>query len=155
MGCAKGGVDPGISSRLKFPLVARMSWRGLTGGSDTSGGPAGAGGRSPDPPPRQSPPRVLPSLVLSLRAHGQVHHSISDRESIAGSTAGESCQCAWCDAVGRKVMQQGQRALPTIIAPPPASAPPRSGAARTPSPWHGTSPWQWTARYGPAPVVPS
>src|SRR5262249_16671240 len=34
-------------------------------------------------------PRVLPSLMLSLRAHGRVHHSISDRESIAGSTAGE------------------------------------------------------------------
>jgi hypothetical protein len=27
--------------------------------------------------------------MLSLRAHGRVHHSISDRESIAGSTAGE------------------------------------------------------------------
>jgi hypothetical protein len=34
-----------------------------------------------------------------------MHHSISDRESIAGSTAGESCQCAWCDGVGRSVTQ--------------------------------------------------
>ena len=28
-GAAKGGFSPGRSSQLKFPLVARMSWRGL------------------------------------------------------------------------------------------------------------------------------
>jgi hypothetical protein len=29
MACAKRGFFPGRSSQLKFPLVARMSWRGL------------------------------------------------------------------------------------------------------------------------------
>ena len=29
MACAKPGFSPGRSSQLKFPLVARMSWRGL------------------------------------------------------------------------------------------------------------------------------
>jgi hypothetical protein len=31
------------------------------------------------------------------------HHSISDRENAAGSTAVESHRCVWCDAVGRSV----------------------------------------------------
>jgi len=39
-----------------------------------------------------------------------------------------------CNALGRKVTQQGQRALPKIIAPPPVPAPPRPQAARTTSP---------------------
>ena len=30
MACARRGFFPGRSSQLKFPLVARMSWRGLT-----------------------------------------------------------------------------------------------------------------------------
>ena len=29
MACPKRGFAPGRSSQLKFPLVARMSWRGL------------------------------------------------------------------------------------------------------------------------------
>jgi hypothetical protein len=29
MACAKPGFSPGRSSQLTFPLVARMSWRGL------------------------------------------------------------------------------------------------------------------------------
>jgi len=33
MACPKRGFAPGRSSRLKFPLVARMSWRGLWGDS--------------------------------------------------------------------------------------------------------------------------
>ena len=41
--------------------VRRHPAETATGGSDTSGGPAGAAGRSPDPPPRQSPPRLLPA----------------------------------------------------------------------------------------------
>jgi hypothetical protein len=33
MGCAKRGFSRAISSRLKFPLVERMSWRGLPRGT--------------------------------------------------------------------------------------------------------------------------
>ena len=35
MGCAKRGFFPALSSQLKFPLVVRMPWRGLTGDSVT------------------------------------------------------------------------------------------------------------------------
>src|SRR2546422_11777661 len=39
MACPKRGFAPGSSSQLKFPLVARMSWRGLGGGALTGLGP--------------------------------------------------------------------------------------------------------------------
>ena len=45
MACPKRGFAPGRSSQLKFPLVARMSWRGLGGSSrepSRRGRPAGA-----------------------------------------------------------------------------------------------------------------
>ena len=50
---------------------------------------------------------------------------------------GVHASVAWqhCCGFGRKVTQQGQRALPTIIPPPPVTAPPRPQAARTSSPW--------------------
>src|SRR5262249_17733590 len=45
-------------------------------------------------------------------AHGRAHHSINARECAAGSTAGESRQYVWCDALGRSVMWY---VVPTVL----------------------------------------
>src|SRR5262245_14477836 len=86
----------------------------------------------------------LQSLEDQSQAWGRCCHFCTGREGLAPSWNTELQSLALCglseDSVlfrptghtGRTVTQ---RALSTIIAPPPVPAPPRPPAARTPSPW--------------------
>ncbi len=65
-------------------------------------------------------------LVLSLHVHMRLHHSIGDGENVGGSPGNGDVYAVWRDGIGRKVTPQGQRALPTISAPPPAPELPRA-----------------------------
>src|SRR5262245_32409108 len=94
----------------------------------------------------------LSCLSWYLRVHESRYHSIGERHVMKEAQEWGDAYAGECDGVGRTVTQQGQRALPTIIAPPPGPAPPRFLGATRSSPWPGTDRQQRRARCGPAPA---
>src|SRR5215475_13865930 len=88
----------------------------------------------------------LQTLEDQSQVWGILCHSCTGREGLAPSWNTELQSFALCGLpednvlfrptghTGRSVTQQGQRARPTIITPPPALALPRSLGARTSSP---------------------
>ena len=105
------------------------------------------GGRRGVPRLHRIPSAALETLYRTGSAHGMCrHHQAMVSHSIASAK------------IGRKVTQQGQKVLPTIIAPrfimlPPVSAPPPSLGARRSSPWPGTDRQQWRALHGDRQVI--
>src|SRR5205809_498910 len=94
---------------------------------------------------------MLPLLLTLVHEHGQEISRLPRPSDVhcAHIRKSDDSDNA-CAKIGRKVTQQGQRARPTISAPPPVPAPPRPPAASTSSPSTGT--WRPLLRVRCAPA---